>query len=304
MANEADERIKMIMNSLVTNACSLEDAVMVKGKVALITGGTSGLGFTSALHLLQGGANVVLASFSEAEADIALPLLENAGFGADRVKFCKCDVTVESEVENAVQFTAEAFGTLDILVTCAGIWSYAYVQDMPEEEFMKVINVNLNGTFRAAKHVGRYMIEHGVKGKMVLVSSNVYTMPFLTFGGYCHYAASKGGIVALATEIAREYKRYGILVNSVAPGTMVTPGGSTNGIVRSLPEDKKEVLAKEKAIAKVDERPDTDAVARAVYMMCTRLSDGITGECIMADRGMAHGIVARQPAMEEYPPRG
>ena len=84
---------------------------------------------------------------------------------------------------------------------------------------MRVINVNLNGSFRVAKHVSDYMVKNGIQGKMVFVSSDCYTMPFPVFGGYSHYAASKGGIVALTTELAKELKRFGIVVNTVAEFT-------------------------------------------------------------------------------------
>lgn len=293
----------MMMNGYVVNARPLEDVLHVTGKVALVTGGTSGLGFCSALRLLQGGANVVIASSSPKSAETALPLLAQAGFGEDRVKYVRCDVTSEADVEAMVQFTADSFGSLDILVTCAAVWGYAHIYDMPEEDFVRVININLNGTFRTAKHVSKYMVEHGVKGKMVLVSSDCYTMPFPVFGGYAHYAASKGGIVAMTSELAKELKRFGIVVNTVAPGPMSTPGGMKNQVSRSLPDEKKAAFAEEMKVAQVDSIPDTDSVALAVYMMCTALADGINGDVILADKGMTHNALYRQPAITEFPPR-
>ncbi len=293
---------KMMLQGYAFRSRPLEDVIHVSGKAALVTGGTSGLGFCVALRLLQGGANVVVASYSEAEAENALPLFQQCGFGPDRVVFRKCNVTEEADVEALVNFTAETFGSLDILVTCAGVWSYAHVYDLPESEFNRVVDVNLGGTFRCAKFVSRYMIDKGIKGKMVFVSSNVYTMPYPTFGGYAHYAASKGGIVALTTEIARELKRYGILVNTVAPGPMSTPGAVITGAVRSLSPEKQAEMNAEIQINQVDEVPDTDAVALAIYMMCTNLADNITGDCILADKGMTHDIKCRQPAIAAYPP--
>ena len=294
---------KMMMQGYVAKARPLDEVTHVNGKVALVTGGTSGLGFCTALRLLQGGAKVVAASWSEEEAATALPLFGQAGFGEDSVRFFKCDVTSEESVDAAVAFTAETFGSLDILVTSAGVWSYAHIYDMPEEEFLRVINVNLNGTFRCAKHASKYMIEHGIEGKMVFVSSDCYTIPFPVFGGYAHYAASKGGIVALTTEVAKELKRYGIMVNTVAPGPMSTPGGIYNQVARSLPDEKKAAFGAEMQVNQVDRNPDTDAVALAVYMMCTNLADGITGDCVLADKGMTHNCLYRQPAIQEFPPK-
>lgn len=294
---------KMMMQGYVAQARPLDELIRVTGKKALVTGGTSGLGFCAALRLLQGGASVVVASYSEEEAATAMPLFAQAGFHEDAVKFFKCDVTDEASVEALVAFTVKTLGSLDILVTSAGVWSYAHIYDMPEDEFMRVVDVNLNGTFRCAKHVSKYMVENGIQGKMVFVSSDCYTMPFPVFGGYPHYAASKGGIVGLTTEIARELKRYGIIVNTVAPGPMSTPGAVSNQTARSLSNEKKIELGEEMKINQVDAKPDTDAVALAIYMMCTNLADGITGDCILADKGMTHNCLYRQPAIQEYPPR-
>jgi NAD(P)-dependent dehydrogenase (short-subunit alcohol dehydrogenase family) len=206
-------------------------------------------------------------------------------------------------VKAVVEFTAETFGSLDILVNSAGVWSYAHIYDMPEEEFVRVINVNLNGSFRVAKHVSDYMVKNGIQGKMVFISSDCYTMPFPVFGGYSHYAASKGGIVALTTELAKELKRFGIVVNTVAPGPMSTPGGIYNQVARSLPDEKKAEFGAEMTVNQVDVNPDTDAVALAVYMMCTNLADGINGDCVLADKGMTHNCLYRQPAIKEFPPK-
>ena len=303
--NNFDPKVisQMMMQGYVAKARPLEDLIHVTGKVALVTGGTSGLGFCTSLRLLQGGAKVVVASFSEEEAGRAMPLFAQAGFGEDRVKFCKCDVTSEESVKAVVEFMAETFGSLDILVNSAGVWSYAHIYDMPEEEFVRVINVNLNGSFRVAKHVSDYMVKNGIQGKMVFISSDCYTMPFPVFGGYSHYAASKGGIVALTTELAKELKRFGIVVNTVAPGPMSTPGGIYNQVARSLPDEKKAEFGAEMTVNQVDVNPDTDAVALAVYMMCTNLADGINGDCVLADKGMTHNCLYRQPAIKEFPPK-
>ena len=167
---------------------------------------------------------------------------------------------------------------------------------------MKTIDINLAGAYRCAKHVSKYMVEHGVKGKIVLVSSNVAYLAQPVFGGYAHYAASKGGVISMTYEIAKELKRYGIMVNSVAPGGMKTPGGLSNGPVRTLPPEKQMEIGKELTVAKLDEIPSADSVAMVIYGMCTRMADGVTGQCIVADSGMMRNIVSYQPAIEQYPP--
>lgn len=300
--NPNDPSVEM-MRGYVNEAPPLEDIFMVKGNVALVTGGTSGLGFNVALRLLQGGAKVVVASFSEAEGENTLGLLAESGYGPDRVAYCKVDVTKEAEVEEMVRFVDRTFGTLDILVTAAATWSYAHIYDMPEEVFKKVIDVNLTGAFRCVKHVSRYMIEKEIPGKMTLISSNCAWLPFPVFGGYPHYAASKGGVVSLTIEAAKELKRFGIKVNTVAPGGMATAGAMNNLVLSSLSEEKQDELFEELSIPQLDEIKTVDSVARVVYMMCTEFVDGITGECIVPDNGMTHNIIKYQPEIEEFPPQ-
>lgn len=287
-----------IMKSYITDTDPLEDIFYVKGKVAIVTGGTSGLGFCVAQRLLQGGASVVISGSTDVKGAQAVGLLKEAGY--DKVTFCKADLCSEEAVEKLVRFTAETYGSVDILVTSGGAWSFAHIYDLPEEEFVKTLNINLVGAYRCAKHASKYMVEHGVKGKIVLVSSNVAYLPQPVFGGYAHYAASKGGVISMTTEIAKELKRYGIMVNSVAPGGMWTPGCLSNGPVKSLSPEKQAEIGKEMMVAKLDATPSADSVAVVVYAMCTRMADGITGETVVADSGMMRNIMSYQPAIEEY----
>lgn len=287
-----------IMRGYITDTDSLEDMLFVKGKVAIVTGGTSGLGFCVAQRLCQGGAKVVISGSTEEKGTAAVALLKEAGY---EVSFCKANVRSESDVEHLVAFTAETYGSVDILVTSGGSWSFAHINDLPEEEFMRIVDINLAGAFRCAKHVTKYMIEHGVKGKIVLVSSNSAYLSAPVFGGYAHYVASKGGVIAMTQEIAKEVKRYGIMVNTVAPGGMMTPGTLVNGPVPSLLPEKQMEIGTEMRVAQLDSIPTADSVAIVVYGFCTRMADGVTGECIVADSGMMRNIVSYQPAVQQYP---
>lgn len=293
-------KAQMLMDNL-NEMPSLQDVFSVKGKVALITGGSSGLGFNVAARLLQGGANVVLASYDEREKEDALGVLSLQGFGEDRVRFFKADVTNEEDVQALVRFVDETFGSLDILVTCAAVWSYAHIYDLPKKEFERTVGVNLTGTFVTVKHVSQYMIDHNIQGKMCLVSSNCAWLPYPVFGGYAHYAASKGGVLALTIEAAKELKRFGIKVNTVSPGGMATEGAMKNLVVPSLSEEKQDELYDEISTPQLDEIKSVDSVARVVYAMCTDFADGITGEKIVPDNGMTHNILTYQPAISEYP---
>lgn len=286
-----------IMQSYLYCTSPLEEMLYVKGKVAIVTGGTSGLGFCVAQRLCQGGAKVVISGSNPEKGENAARMLKSVGHD---ITFCKADLRKEAEVEALVKFTADTYGSVDILVTAGGAWSFAHVYDMPEEEFLRTLDINLVGAFRCAKHVSKYMIEHEIKGKIVLVSSNVAFLPQPVFGGYPHYAASKGGVVSMTVEIAKELKRYGIMVNTVAPGGMMTPGCLTNGPLRTLTPEKQAELGREMQVCKPDEVPSADSVAIVVYGLCTRMADGMTGECVVADSGMMRNIVSYQPAIEEY----
>ena len=291
---------QMLMGDL-NDMPSLEDVFFVKGKVAIVTGGSSGLGFNVTARLLQGGANVVMASFNPAEENNACGVLEAKGFGPDRVRFFQANVTNEDDLEALIKFTDETFGSIDILVTCAAVWSYAQIYNLPKSEFEKAVGVNLTGTFLTVKHVSKYMIDHEIEGKMCLVSSNCAWLPYPTFGGYAHYAASKGGVVALTIEAAKELKRYGIRVNTVAPGGMATEGATKNLVIDGLSEEDEDELYDGISTPQLDEIKSVDSVARVVYAMCTDFTDGITGEKIVPDNGMTHNILKYQPELSQFP---
>lgn len=301
MAYNAQSHEAELLRKNVNQMRPLVDMLSVAGKVAVVTGGSSGLGFNIVVRLLEGGANVVIAADTPESLENALGLLAEFGYGEDRVRAVQTDVRDEAAVAAMVAFADEAFGAIDILVTSAAKWSYAHIYDMPEEEFTKVIDINLNGTYRTVKHVSRYMIDHGIAGKMCLISSNSAWLPYPTFGGYPHYVASKGGINSLAIEAAKELKRFGIMVNAVAPGAMQTNGALNNMVVEEIDEDAQDELYAEIAVPQTDEMKPVDCVARVAYMMCTDFAEGITGECYTVDNGMTHNIIKFQPAIEQYP---
>ncbi len=291
-----------MLKGYVKAARPLEEMFSVKGKVAVVAGGASGLGFNIALRLLQGGAKVVLADISQVKGDYTLPIFAEAGFGPDQVIFCRTDATKEEDMANLIAVTHDTFGSLDIYVHSAAIWNYAHIYDMPVEEFRKVLDCNVTGAFLGIKHVSNYMIEHKIHGKITLISSNVAWLPYPVFGGYPHYAASKGGINSLVIEAAKELKRFDIMVNAVAPGGMATPGSAGNLCIPSLPEEKQDEFYDELMVWQTDGTQSVDSVAIVAFAMSTPMSDGMTGEVVVADAGMSHNIVKYQVALDQYPP--
>lgn len=290
-----------MLEGYVQMARPMEEMFSVKDKAAIVTGGTSGLGFNIALRLLQGGARVVIAGSTDEKGAYTLPILEKAGYGPDRVVFCRTDVTKEEEMENLVKTADETFGSIDIFVNSAAVWNYAHIYDLPAEEFRRVIDTNISGSFLGIKHISKYMMEHKIRGKITLISSNSAWLPYPVFGGYAHYAASKGGVNSLAIEAAKELKRFGIMVNVVAPGGMVTAGASSNMCVEGLSEEKQDEFYEELMVWQTDGIPPVDTVAIVAYAMSTPMSDGMTGEIVVADAGMSHNIVKYQAAIEQYP---
>ena len=292
---------KGMLQGYIDKARPFTDMFSVKGKVALVTGGSSGLGFDITLRLLQGGAKVVIASNSHIEEEAALDLLQKEGYG-DSVVFHFTDIRNEEEVEELVNFTVEQFGSLDIFVNSAAIWNYAKIYDLPKEDLQLVFETNVYGAFFGVKHVSKYMKENNIHGKIVLTSSNSPIVPYPVFGGYPHYASSKAAVMGLATEAAKELKRYGINVNSIAPGGMVTPGAAGNLASEGLTEEQQDEFYDELMVWQVDGQLPVDQVGIMAYTFCTPVADGITGETVVVDGGASHNIVKYQAAIDAYPP--
>ena len=294
------ESDKAMLEGYIASARPFADMFSVKGKVALVTGGSSGLGFDITLRLLQGGAKVVIASNSRIEEEASMPLFAEQGFGDD-VKFCFTDVREEADVEKLVAYTVDTFGSLDIFVNSAAIWNYAKVYDLPKEDLQLVFETNVYGAFYGVKHVSKYMKEHGIAGKIVLISSNSPIMPYPVFGGYPHYASSKAAVMGLVTEAAKELKRFGIMINSIAPGGMVTPGAAGNLASDGITEEQQDEFYEELMVWQVDGQLPVDQVGMMAYTFCTPVADGITGETIVVDGGATHNIVKYQVAIDAFP---
>ena len=294
------ESDKAMLQNYIATARPFADMFSVKGKVALVTGGSSGLGFDITLRLLQGGAKVVIASNSRIEEAAAMSLLIEQGYEGS-VQFFFTDVRNEDEVKALVDFTVETYGSLDIFVNSAAIWNYAKVYDLPKEDLALIFETNVYGAFYGVKHVSGYMKENGIPGKIVLISSNSPVMPYPLFGGYPHYASSKAAVMGLVTEAAKELKRFGIMINSIAPGGMVTPGAASNLASEFITEEQQDEFYEELMVWQVDGQLPVDQVGIMAYTFCTPVADGITGETIFVDGGACHNIVKYQAAIDAYP---
>lgn len=196
--------------------------MQIEGKVALVTGGASGLGAAVVRMALDHGARVVIADVNPQGAEIAAAL-------GPQVRFARCDVTQEADGRAAIAMAVEAFGQLDILANCAGIAPGEKIlgKEGPHtlDSFARAIQINLIGSFNmlrlAAEAIARNPAD--VAGERGVIVNTASIAAFDGQIGQAAYAASKGGIAALTLPVARELARQGIRCMTIAPGIFATP---------------------------------------------------------------------------------
>lgn len=187
----------------------------LRDRRALVTGGASGIGKATARRLAKDGAQVTIADVDAAAVEAALRELKADGTVLGLVM----DVTDWTEVERQTRAAAEQMGGLDTLVTSAGVTHPATAWETTLEDWQRVLGINLTGTFLCVKAAAPLLIERG-KGRIVMIASISGSH---VWSGRAAYAASKGGVVALAKSCAVDLAPYGITVNSVSPGPIATP---------------------------------------------------------------------------------
>ena len=242
---------------------------MEERKVALITGGSRGIGKEIAKKFALNNYNLVINYVSDNTDLVAL----EKEFENVEVLFVKTDVTSYESCENMVKEAIEKFGRIDVLVNNAGITKDALLMRMKEEDFDKVINVNLKGTFNMTKNVIPYMMKQR-HGKIVSISSVVGV---IGNAGQANYAASKAGIIGFTKSIARELASRNILANCVAPGFIKTD------MTDVLSEAVKENIHSQIPLNKMGEAKE---VANAVYFLGSDQNSYITGQTLNVDGGI------------------
>lgn len=244
---------------------------MLKGKNALVTGASRGIGRAIALELAEQGANVAVNYAGSADkAEAVVKEIEALGVSAFAVQ---ADVANEESVREMVKQTVDQFGSLDILVNNAGITKDNLIMRMKEEEFDAVINTNLKGVFLCTKAVARQMMKQR-SGRIVNVSSivGVSGNP-----GQANYVAAKAGVIGLTKTTAKEFASRGILVNAVAPGFIATD------MTEVLTEEQKEAMLALVPLAKLGQ---AEEVARVVRFLASDDASYMTGQTLHVDGGM------------------
>ncbi len=243
---------------------------MEENKVALITGGTRGIGKAIAKKFAENGYNLVINYVSE---NTDLEKLKNDINSKNEILFVRANVGDFASSEELVKQAIEKFGKIDVLVNNAGITRDNLIMRMKEEDFDNVINTNLKGTFNVTKNVVPYMMKKR-SGKIVNISSVVGVSGN---AGQCNYAASKAGIIGFTKSIAKELASRNILANCVAPGFIDTD------MTEVLSDSVKENINSQIPLKRMG---TAEEIAKAVYFLAGEDNTYITGQVLNVDGGM------------------
>jgi NAD(P)-dependent dehydrogenase (short-subunit alcohol dehydrogenase family) len=250
----------------------------MEGKIALVTGGGSGIGRATAIVFARDGAKVVVADVTVEGGEETVRRIRDA---KGEAIFVKTDVSQAVEVAALINAAVETYGRLDCAFNNAGIaGTLATVADCTEENWERVINTNLKGVWLCMKYEIRQMLEHG--GGAIVNTSSVYGLVGAR-RGLPAYVASKHGIVGLTKAAALEYAQAGIRVNAVSPGGVYTP--MQEGFIQGNSQVKAQIDASHPI-----GRMGTPAeIAEAVVWLCSDAASFVTGHTLVADGGLIAG---------------
>ncbi len=238
----------------------------LKDKVAIVTGAGQGIGKGIATRLAKENCSVIVSDLNEENAQKVADEINQSGQKAIVVK---CDVSVKAEVDNLINKAVENFGKLDILVNNAGIYPFKPFTEMTEEDWDKVLDVNLKSVFLTSQAAVKVMKE----GSKIINISSIASI--IGFPALSHYCASKGGVNGFVRALALEMAAKKINVNAVAPGAINTPGAAGSE------EQKQQTMA----MIPLKRMGEPEDIANAVLFLVTDEASYITGQVIVVDGG-------------------
>jgi NAD(P)-dependent dehydrogenase (short-subunit alcohol dehydrogenase family) len=246
----------------------------LKDKVAIITGGASGMGRSTAILFADNGAKVVVADIDAKGGEETVRSVKDRGGEA---VFILTDVSKSSDVQNMVRKSVERYGKLNILCNCAGIAAVGTVLDTSEELWSKVMDINLKSTFLGMKYAIPEMIKAG--GGSIINWASVNGLYALT--NEAAYDASKGGVVMLSKATALDFGSNNIRVNAICPGIVDTP--LVRNLAKNYPEVNLDELGRMNAAIKRLLKPDE--IANMALFLASDESSGLTGAAYVVDGG-------------------
>lgn len=241
-----------------------------KDKVVLVTGSARGIGKSIAEHFAEKGAQLIIIDLIEDAINETVHEMNSKGYKAVGIK---CDITSEDEVKQLMKDVYERFASIDVLINNAGITADTLLIRMNKNDWDKVLNVNLTGTFICTQKAVKYMMKQR-SGKIVNLSS---VIGFIGNFGQANYAATKGGIIAFTKSVAKEMASRNINVNAIAPGFI------QSDMTDKLPEEIQQKYLENIPMKRFG---TPDDVAKLALFLCSSFADYITGQTIIIDGGM------------------
>jgi NAD(P)-dependent dehydrogenase (short-subunit alcohol dehydrogenase family) len=246
----------------------------LENKTVFITGGLSGIGKACAIAAAKEGANIVIADIKSDTTDKEMEEIKKEN---PKAIYVNCDVSVFAEMQAAIDKTVNAFGSVDVALNNAGIGGEAHkVGEMPEEAWLKVIGINLNGVFNGMRHQLAQMAKQK-SGVIVNMASILGKVGFATSS---HYAAAKHGIIGLTQSAALEYSAEGIRINAICPGFIDTPLLKKGGIT-----DHQEVKELIVSLHPMKRLGKAEEIANGFIFLASNESSFMSGTAIEIDGG-------------------
>jgi len=251
----------------------------LEGKVALITGGTSGIGSATAIRFAREGARVAITGRNPQRGEEVVAEVTSSGGEAI---FIRSDVRLADDCRNAVEQTLGRFGKIDILFNNAGVFHPKTIPECTEEEWDETIDSSLKGAFLMSKYALPSMIERG-SGSIIHTSSG---WGILGGNGAASYCAAKGGLIVMAKAMAIDHGPQGIRVNCVCPGDVLTPMLHDDAAKRGMRWDEYAAGAADRPLGRIG---TVDEIAAAVLFLASDESSFVTGEALVVDGGGVAG---------------